>query len=56
MGVVLEYVICIFSCFPFGCDRIWLVMKMVGRGHFVFVTWFVFQVEVGFGVRVWCVF
>jgi hypothetical protein len=37
MGVVLEYVFCSCAWFPFGCDRVWLVVKMVGQGHFVIV-------------------
>jgi hypothetical protein len=56
MGVVLEYMFRSCAWFPFGCDRVWLEVRMVGQGHFVVVIWFVFQVSVGFGARVWCAF
>lgn len=56
MGVVLGYAFCSCVWFPFGCCRVWFVVKMVGQGHFVVLTKFVFQVEGGFGARVWCAF
>jgi hypothetical protein len=38
IGVVLEYMFCSCAWFPFGCDKVWFVVKMVGKGYFVVLT------------------